>query len=99
MTMILITIEFIISRYVEINLKSRGDVRQSMASHVILLFTSQDNCPWVANRNQYDFDKDGLGNLCDNCPSLKNPSQEDFDDDGEGDKCDKDGDGDGKSGV
>ena len=53
----------------------------------------------MANRNQYDFDKDGLGNLCDNCPSVKNPSQEDFDDDGEGDKCDKDGDGDGKNYV
>ena len=57
-----------------------------MTSFVISFLTSQDNCPWVANRNQCDFDKDGLDNLCDNCPSVKNPSQEDFDDDGEGDK-------------
>lgn len=49
----------------------------------------------MSNRNQYDYDKDGRGNLCDNCPGVKNPSQEDFDGDGKGDECDEDGDGDG----
>ena len=60
-------------------------------------FELQDNCPFVPNSRQVDFDKDGLGNPCDNCPSIKNPTQEDFDDDGEGDECDKDSDGDGKN--
>lgn len=29
----------------------------------------QDNCPFVPNVDQADFDADGVGDLCDNCPS------------------------------
>ena len=55
----------------------------------------QDNCRWVPNTYQIDFDRDGHGNLCDNCPKVKNPNQEDYDEDGQGEECDQDRDGDG----
>ena len=37
---------------------------------------SEDNCDFVPNPNQNDFDRDGLGDLCDECP------EGDFDGDG-----------------
>ncbi len=54
----------------------------------------------MANPNQADYDKDGIGNICDNCPFISNPLQEDSNGNGIGDICeginygiDTDGDG------
>ena len=57
----------------------------------------QDNCQYVANTDQQDDDRDGVGNACDNCPIVRNKNQRDTNNDGNGDACSKDSDGDGKS--
>jgi hypothetical protein len=62
--------------------------------------TAGDNCPFVANMDQADLDRDGAGDACDpdddgdgsadtvdNCPVLANPNQWDEDRDGTGDAC------------
>lgn len=56
----------------------------------------QDNCPFVFNPRQYDYDRDDVGDRCDNCPYNSNPDQTDTDNNGEGDACAVDIDGDGK---
>lgn len=62
---------------------------------MIILF-KQDNCPFVFNPRQYDYDRDDVGDRCDNCPYNSNPDQTDTDNNGEGDACAVDIDGDGK---
>ena len=67
----------------------------SFPSPLFLLFT-QDNCPFVYNPRQYDYDRDDVGDRCDNCPYNSNPDQTDTDNNGEGDACAVDIDGDGE---
>lgn len=67
--------------------------------HQLLIFLSlkQDNCPFVYNPRQYDYDRDDVGDRCDNCPYNSNPDQTDTDNNGEGDACAVDIDGDGEA--
>ncbi len=47
-----------------------------------------DNCAFVNNPYQEDYDLDSVGDSCDNCIMTYNPNQEDIDGDGVGDSCD-----------
>ena len=62
----------------------------------LLPLVEQDNCPFVYNPRQYDYDRDDVGDRCDNCPYNSNPDQTDTDGNGEGDACAVDIDGDGE---
>lgn len=62
------------------------------------LVDDEDNCPFHANSDQVEGDRngggDGRGDPCDNCPLIANEDQADQDSDGFGDACDNDQDGD-----
>ncbi len=56
---------------------------------------AEDNCPEIANADQFDFDDDGVGDACDNCIEKANADQLDTDGDLFGNVCDGDLNGDG----
>jgi hypothetical protein len=49
---------------------------------------ADDNCPDVANTDQFDEDSDAIGDRCDLCPQLPGSSTADGDGDAIGDACD-----------
>lgn len=53
-----------------------------------LVCPARDNCVAVANADQRDTDRDGVGDACDECPLVGDPDQADGDCDGRGDACD-----------
>jgi len=58
------------------------------------IIDSQDNCPFVSNKDQKDYDKDWVWDVCDNCKMMKNSDQKDENKNGIWDICedsDKDG--------
>lgn len=67
-----------------------------MIHNPVALDPSQDNCPYVPNTDQIDYDRDLVGDACDNCRSIRNTNQADLDRNGIGDECDGDADGDSK---
>lgn len=69
---------------------------ENLSSALHFVFVKQDNCPFVYNPRQYDYDRDEVGDRCDNCPYNSNPDQTDTDNNGEGDACAVDIDGDGR---
>ena len=60
------------------------------------LFSLQDNCKDIKNKNQKDQDRDKVGDVCDNCVYAPNRKQENADNDATGDACDEDDDNDGR---
>ena len=49
---------------------------------------ASDNCPAVANANQFNEDSDKFGDVCDPCPPVAGDSPPDTDGDGVADACD-----------
>lgn len=49
-----------------------------------------DNCIFVPNPNQDDYNQNGTGDMCEACACSNNPNQNDTDKDGLPDKCDMD---------
>lgn len=43
------------------------------------ILNKDDNCPYIANRDQRDSDNDGVGDVCDNCVMIPNKNQKDSD--------------------
>jgi arylsulfatase A-like enzyme len=52
------------------------------------LFHHENDHPTRVNRDEKDFDKDGISNKRDNCPAIANPGQANIDEDFSGDACD-----------
>ncbi len=52
------------------------------------ILNGHDNCDYVSNPDQANFDGDRFGDACDNCVDVSNKDQADSDDDGLGDACD-----------
>ena len=58
-----------------VSIKPKFKLCLTQRAFYLVAIDGGDNCPNVANTNQTDTDRDGVGDACDNCPKTSNSGQ------------------------